>query len=150
MGEIKTLPISGGMRKPHSKKLEYALRDFLTSTGTSYYDDEMYVGIIKFYYKLECGKSTEIAITIGDEDYTCSIKLANKISHNINDAICFANQLNLSLSYGNFEITTNGDVVFKTYYKPTSVISYDLIDYMIHSALKTINNYSSSLDEYFK
>ena len=50
---VITLPISGSMVISHSKKLEWALRDFITSTGGSYYDDEISNGIIALYFKLD-------------------------------------------------------------------------------------------------
>ena len=48
MSKVITLPISGSMQIGHSKKLEWAIRDFITMCDGSYYDDEIDKGIIKF------------------------------------------------------------------------------------------------------
>ena len=35
----------------HSRKLEYAIRDFITKCGGSYYDDELSEGVLTSYYQ---------------------------------------------------------------------------------------------------
>ena len=74
--KVITLPVSGSMRISHSKKLEWALRDYITSAGMSYYDDEISNGIIALYFKLDNEIYVEQKVHIRQEDYLCYTTLA--------------------------------------------------------------------------
>ena len=71
MSKVITLPISGSMHIGHSKKLEWAIRDFITMCDGSYYDDEIDKGIIKSYFRLKNDICVEQKVQIRKEDYIC-------------------------------------------------------------------------------
>jgi hypothetical protein len=145
--KVITLPVSGSMALPkHSKKLEWRVRDFITSLNGHYYDDEIDKGILKSYFKLDNGILLEQEIRIRQEDYLCYTTLschANPEDKNI--IFCWirkANALNLELDYGSFEVNEDtGDIRFRTYYKPESVIDMESIDMLLGYPKHIINKY---------
>jgi len=144
--KIITLPISGSMRIPHSKKLEWALRDFITSTGGSYYDDEILNGIISLYFKLDNEICVEQKVHIRQENYVCYTTLSCYINpeqkENILKCIQIANQINRELDYGNFEIDEkSGDIIFKNIYEPDERAYTESLDKLVGYPRYIINKY---------
>lgn len=143
---VITLPISGSMRISHSKKLEWALRDFITSTGGSYYDDEISNGIISLYFKLDNEICVEQKVHIRQENYVCYTTLSCYINpeqkENILMCIQIANKINRELDYGNFEINEKtGDIIFKSIYEPDEKVCMESLDKLIGYPRCMINKY---------
>lgn len=144
--KVITLPISGSMVISHSKKLEWALRDFITSTGGSYYDDEISNGIVALYFKLDNEICVEQKVRIRYEDYICYTILSCYINpsqkENILKNIKIANKINCELDYGNFEIDEKtGDIIFKSVYEPDERVYMESLDKLIGYPRYIINKY---------
>ena len=136
-------------RKPepkHSKKLEWFLRNFITSTNGFYYDDNLSKGIISQYFKLNNGICIEQNVKIQKEDYLCYTNLSYHI--NPDDKKVFLqtlqiiNKINTQIDYGSFEIDEKtGDIRYRTYYKPDSVVDFESLDKMLGYPMYVINRY---------
>ena len=127
MGNVLTLPISGSMYHGHSKKLEWALRDFITSNDGTYYDDEIENGIISCYFKLDNEICVEQKVNIRKYDYICYTTLSCYINpedkENVARYVQMANAINLEIDHGYFEVNfRTGDVLFKSYYEPNGKV----------------------------
>ena len=147
--DVLTLPISGGMRSRHSKKLEFAIRDFITENGGSYYDDELYKGVLTSYFKLSEDMSVEQKIKIREDDVVCYTTLSvfvNMENKNlVNDVMRKLNLINLEITYGNFEMSENGDIRFRSYYSPNDKIYLEDIDMLLGYPKHIIKEYESVL-----
>ena len=142
--KVVTLPISGKITVSHSKKLEWALRDFITSTGTSYYDDEISNGRIAVYFKLDNEICVEQKVHIRQEDYICYTTLSCCVrdKEKIAECVKIANAINLELDYGNFEVDEQtGEVKFRTYYEPRDIIYMESLDKLLGYPRQIINKY---------
>lgn len=130
----------------HSKKLEWFLRDFITSVGGCYYDDKIGEGIMSQYFRLDNNICIEQNIEIRQEDYlcrtylSCTIDPCNK-SH-FTRCVCAANRINAKLDYGNFEINEKtGDIIYRTYYKPDNIVDFNALDKLMGYPRHVINRY---------
>lgn len=138
MGNVLTLPISGSMYLGHSKKLEWLLRDFITSNGGTYYDDEIENGIISCYFRLDNEICVEQKVHIRKYDYMCHTTLSCSINPRDKETMAkyvqMANAINLELDNGHFEINfRTGDILFKSYYEPEDkVCSRGLFKLLVH------------------
>lgn len=144
--KVITLPISGSMVISHSKKLEWALRDFITSTGGSYYDDEISNGIVTLYFKLDNEICVEQKVHIRQEDYICYTTLSCYINPSQKEQIlkCIqtVNSINRELYYGNFEIDEKtGDIIFKSVYEPDERVYMESLDKLIGYPRHIISKY---------
>ena len=144
--KVIPLPFSTGMKHSHSKKLEWTIRDFVTSTGDSYYDDEISNGIISLYYKLDNEICVEQKVQIRREDYICYTTLSCCINPSQKERIvkCIqtANAINRELDYGNFEIDEkSGDIIFKSIYEPDERVYIESLDKLIGYPRYVINKY---------
>lgn len=122
------MPIYGSMYIGHSKKLEWALRDFITSIGETYYDEELDKGILKSYLKLDNGIYVKQKVHIRKKDYICYTILSCHINSEdkkvVGRYIQMANAINLEIDYGHFEVNfRTGDILFKSYYEPDDKVS---------------------------
>ena len=127
MGKVLTLSIYGSMNLSHSKKLECALKDFITANGGSYYDDEIESGIISCYFKLDNEICVEQKVHIRKYDYICYTTLSCHINpegrENVARYVQMANTINLEIDYGHFEVNfRTGDILFKSCYEPDEKI----------------------------
>lgn len=144
--KVITLPYSGRKTNPCSKKLEWALRDFITSTSGSYYDDETEKGIIALYFRLGNGICVEQKVHIRQEDYICYTTLSCTINPREKEHILkymqVANAINREIDYGNFEIDEKtGDIVFKSVYEPDYLVYKESLDKLTGYPRNIINKY---------
>lgn len=145
--KILTMPMEGSMVLPeHSKKLEWALRDFIKSTGNGYYDDDIKNGILASYFKLNNGICVEQKVQIRKDDYVCHTTLSCSVSPDNADRLLgfvrVANAINRELDYGNFEVNeTTGDILFRSYYKPEENVSPVALDMLLGYPKYIINLY---------
>ncbi len=148
--KVITLPISGSMRISHCKKLECALRDFIKSTGGSYYDDEISNGLISLYFKLDNEICIEQKVHIRQEKYVCYTTLSCYINPSQKEQLIkyikIANGINRELDYGNFEINEKtGDIIFKSVYEPDERVCMESLDKLIGYPRYIINKYGYRL-----
>ena len=144
--KVITLPISGSIVISHSKKLEWALRDFITSTVGSYYDDEISNGIVTLYFKLDNEICVEQKVHIRQEDYVCYTTLSCYINPSQKEQLLkyiqISNAINRELDYGNFEIDEkSGDIIFKNVYEPDERVYMESLDKLIGYPRYIINKY---------
>ena len=144
--KVVTIPCSGRMVRPHSKKLEWELRNFVTSTGGSYYDDEILNGIIALYFKLANEICVEQKVRIRQKDYICHTTLSCYFDPNDKESLLkcvqLANAINCKLDYGNFEVCVEtGEVMFKSVYEPDGFVCTDSLDKLIGYPRHIINQY---------
>lgn len=138
MGKIITLPISCTMNTRHSKKLEWAIGDFITSNDGTYYDDEIESGIISCYFRLQNGICIEQKVHIRKYDYVCHTTLSYSINpkdkENMSRYVQMTNAINSEFDYGHFEVNfRTGDILFKSYYEPDDkVCSRGLFKLLVH------------------
>lgn len=141
------LPISGSMAMPkHSKRLEMALRNYITSIGGHYYDDQMNKGILTSYFKLDHGICVEQKVYIRQAEYVChtilSIHTTPENTEQMIRYIAIANNINTELDYGNFEVdTTTGDIRFRSYYEPIDIVRMEAFDKLLGYPRHVINEY---------
>lgn len=144
--KVITLPISGSMYIGHSKKLEWAIRDFITMCDGSYYDDEIDKGIIKSYFRLKNDICVEQKVQIRKEDYICYTTLSCHIDpndkENVSKFVQMANSINLELDYGNFEIDfRTGDIRYKTVYEPDEKVYMEALDKLLGYPKRMIDKF---------
>ena len=141
------LPIGGSMAMPkHSKKLEMALKNFITSMDARYYDDELNKGFLSSYFRLGNGICVEQKVHIRQTDYVCytilSVHTTPKNQEQLLKYITIANNINMELDYGNFEIdTATGDIRFRTYYEPIDIVRMEAFDKLLGYSQQIINKY---------
>lgn len=150
--KVITLPISGSMVMGHSKKLEWALRDFITSMCGYYYDDEIDKSILTAYFKLDNGICVEQKVHVRKEDYICYTTLSCYVQpedkKSIVRCIQIANIINLENDYGNFEVdVNNGDIRFKTYYRPNEEVYMESLDKLLGYPKYIINKYGKWFED---
>ena len=137
----------GSMAMPkHSKRLEMALRNFITSLDGHYYDDELNKGILSSYFRLDNGICVEQKVHIRQTDYVChtilSVHATPEDQDQILRCIVIANNINMELDYGNFEVdTTTGDICFRTYYEPIDIVRMEAFDKLLGYPRHIINKY---------
>lgn len=137
----------GSMAMPkHSKKLEMALRNFITSMDGHYYDDEFHKGILASYFRLDNGICVEQKVHIRQTDYVCyttlSVHTKPDNSQQILHYIRIANDINLELDCGSFEIDAEtGDIRFRTYYEPIDIVRMEAFDKLLGYPNYIINKY---------
>ena len=144
--KIIKLPISGTMHTSHSKKLEWAIRDFITSCGGSYYDDELHKSILKSYFRLKNDICVEQKVQIRKDDYICYTTLSLTVDPNkkksISEFIEMANAINLELDYGNFEVDfRTGDIRYKTVYEPDDKVYMESLDKLLGYTKRMIDKF---------
>ena len=145
---IVNFPYNKKINQSHSKKLEWALKDFIKSIGYAYYEDEIENGIIALYSKLNNGICVEQKIHIGIEDYVCYTNLSCFVSPKNKSAISHcksvANAINTELNYGNFEILEDtGEIRYRTYYAPGDILYLESLDQLLGYPLHIINLYGT-------
>lgn len=137
----------GAMAMPkHSKKLEMALRNFITSMDGHYYGDELNKGILSSYFRMDNGICVEQKVQIRQTDYVCYAILSIHTTPDNKDQIlryiAIANNINMELDYGNFEVdTTTGDIRFRTYYAPIDIVRMEAFDKLLGYPRYIINKY---------
>lgn len=150
--KVITIPIEGSMRPRHSKKLEWALRDFLKQVDGFYYDDEIHNGIICRYVKTKNDIALEQKVHIGLRSYVCYTTLSVYVNPSDTDllkrVIMTANSINQKIDYGNFQINeSTGDVIFRTYYEPDERVFMEGIDKMLGYPVMVVERYYNCLQE---
>ena len=144
---------SGSMAMPkHSKRLEMALRNFITSMDGCYYDDELNKGILLSYFRLKNGICVEQKVHIQQTDYVCYTTLSLHTSpdnkEQLLQCITVANTINMELDYGNFEIdTSTGDIRFRTYYEPIDIIRMEAFDKLLGYPRYIITKYGQRFSD---
>ena len=148
MEKKKVIQIPGGsMAMPkHSKRLEMALRNFITSMDGDYYDDELNKGILSSYFRLNNGICVEQKVQIRRIDYIChtilSVHTTPDNTEQLFRYIAIANNINMELDYGSFEVdTTTGDIRFRTYYEPIDIVRMEAFDKLLGYPRHIINKY---------
>lgn len=148
MEKKKVIHIPGGsMAMPkHSKKLEMALRNFITSMEGGYYDDELDHGILASYFQLDNGICVEQKVHIRQTDYVCYTTLSIHTTAENQDMILryitIANSINMELDYGSFEVdAATGDIRFRTYYEPIDIVRMEAFDKLLGYPRYIINKY---------
>lgn len=137
----------GSMTRPkHSQRLEMALRNFITSMDGHYYDDELNKGILSSYFRLDNGICVEQKVQIRQTDYVCYTVLSVHATPDNKDQILhyivIANNINMELDYGNFEIDTEtGYIRFRTYYEPIDIVRMEAFDKLLGYPRYIINRY---------
>ena len=137
----------GSMSMPkHSKKLEMALRNYITSMDDSYYDDELNKGILAMYFRLDNEICVEQKVYIQQSDYVCyttfSIHTTPENQKLLLHYITIANSINVELDYGNFEVDIRtGDIRFRTYYEPIDIVRMEAFDKLLGYPRHIINKY---------
>lgn len=116
-----------------STKLMFAIRDFISSHGCSYYDDEIDSGIIANYFRLKNGICVEQRITVRQDDAVCittlSCPVPTKDPRLLAWAIAVANDINQQIDTGCFFIDLgSGDIRFRSYFSPGNTIYTEDID----------------------
>lgn len=130
----------------HSLKLELAMRNFITTIGGYYYDDELSNGIISSYFELNNGLCIEQKIQIRQKDYIVHTILSKFIRHNdhktILEFVLAVNSINKELDYGNFEIDVDsGEIRYRTYYEPGNVVDYNALDKLLSYPMEMVIKY---------
>ena len=137
----------GSMAMPkHSKKLEMALRNFITSMDGHYYDDELHKGILTSYFRLDNEICVEQKVHIRQTDYVChtilSVHTTPENKEGLLRYMVLANHINMELDYGNFEVdATTGDIRFRTYYEPIDIVRMEAFDKLLGYPRHIINKY---------
>ena len=78
--KLIVFPIPGNKRPNHSKKIEWVLRNFITSMGEHYYDDEIKDGILYSYFKLDHDICVEQKICIGEIRFRTHLEVTERTS----------------------------------------------------------------------
>lgn len=148
MEKKKVIQIPGGsMAMPkHSNRLEMALRNFITSMDGHHYDDELNKGILSSYFRLNNGICVEQKVQIRRTDYVChtilSVHTTPDNTEQLFRYIAIANNINMELDYGSFEVdTTTGDIRFRTYYEPIDIVRMEAFDKLLGYPRHIINTY---------
>ncbi len=152
MSKVITLPISGSMHISHSKKLEMALRDFITSNDGTYYDDEIEKGILRSYFELGNGICVEQKVQIRKNDYICYTTLSCILNDaDVANGIRVANSINREINYGHFEVNEEtGEIFVKTIYEPDSEVYLESLDKLLGYPMYTINKHGNGFLKYCK
>lgn len=137
-----------------SSKLMYAIRDFITSHGCNYYDDELSKGIIKNYFRLKNNICIEQAITVRQEDAVCittlSCSVPTKDQRLIMWAISVANDINQHIDDGCFIVDVeSGDIYFRSYYSPGNTIYTEDIDMFLGYPTEVIQKHGAHFLPHF-
>lgn len=146
MRKVLTLPVSGSMCSRHSKKLEWAIRNFISENIGTYYDDEIKKGIISCYFRLDNEICVEQKVHIRKYDYVCYTTLSCHINpadkERVAKCIQIANAINLKIDYGHFEVNyKTGDILFKSCYEPEDVVSKRGMFKLLVHPRRVINKY---------
>lgn len=145
---LVALPRSNSTEKStHSKKLEWAIRDFITLNDSSYYDDELDAGILLSYFKVGQNICVKQKIHIRQDDYVCYTTLSCHINpksvKQINHFLQTINGINVELDYGNFEIDMQtGEIRFRTYYEPDEKVYMEALDKLLGYPMYIIKKYA--------
>ena len=137
----------GSMAMPkHSKKLEMALRNFITSMDGHYYGDKLSKGILISYFRLNNEICVEQKVHIRQEDYVCytilSVHTSSENQEQVLRYIAIANHINMELDYGNFEVDAKtGDIRFRTYYEPIDIVRMEAFDKLLGYPRYIISKY---------
>lgn len=137
----------GSMAMPkHSKRLEMALRNFITSMDGHYYDEELNKGILSLYFRLDNDICIEQKVKIRQNDYICYTTLSIHIIPDNEERLLYyialANNINMELDYGNFEVDTiTGDIRFRTYYEPIDIVRMEALDKLLGYPRHIINKH---------
>ena len=138
----------------HSRKLEYAIRDFITKCGGSYYDDELSEGVLTCYYQLNYEIAVEQKVIIRQVDYMCITTLSITLKNDdhmygvkLLNLLVELNDINCYLDYGNFEYDMEtGDIRFKSSYEPSNGIAYsEDLDKLLGYPRFAINKYGERI-----
>lgn len=143
---LKNRTIAAPAAQKHSKRLEMALRNFITSMGGQYYDDELAQGILSSYFQLNCGVSIEQKVHIRQTDYICyttpALRLPTENSGGILQCIQLANRINNELDYGSFAVDPKaGSIRFRTYYEPVNAVNMESLDKLLGYPMYVIGKY---------
>lgn len=139
---------------PHSRKLEHAIRDFITKCGGSYYDDELSEGVLTSYYQLNYEIAVEQKVIIRQVDYMCITTLSITLKNDdhmygvkLLNLLVELNDINCYLDYGNFEYDMEtGDIRFKSSYEPCNGIAYsEDLDKLLDYPRFAINKYGERI-----
>lgn len=146
--EFMNPPMSEMSGVKRTAELKVTLRSFLAQCGASCYEDENNKDILKCYSRLQNGMYVEQEIHVGDTDYVCYTNLSGRAKTDDSDAITSlvlaANDVNLQLKYGNFEVVgKTGSVRFRSYYEPGNDIHMDELDRLVGEPLWAIETYGS-------
>lgn len=133
MGIIRARIPPKNQSMQHSMKLLYAIRDFITSHGCSYYNEDLPQGVIVNYFRLKNGICIEQRITIRQEDAVCITTLSCQLPSNNQQLLVWAmsitNDINQSIDDGCFYVDLEtGDIRFRSYYSPGNTIYTEDID----------------------
>lgn len=114
-------------------KLMYAIRDFISAHGCSYYDDEIDKGIISNYFRIKNGICVEQQITVRQEDAVCITTLSCPVPADnqqlLTWALSVANEINQHVDDGCFFVDLEtGDIRFRSYFSPGNTIYTEDID----------------------
>ena len=150
---VVAFPIPRNKKPTHSKKIEWALRNFIASMGGHYYDDEIKDGILFSYFKLDHETCVEQKICIGENDCVCYTTLSRRAPtddiYGLEDHMIIANRINTKLSYGNFEIDEKtGEIRFRTHIEGTERISPEEIDKFLGYPKHIINEHGHMFPAY--
>ena len=138
----------------HSRKLEYAIRDFISKCGGSYYDDELSEGVLTSYFQLNYNIAVEQRVIIRQADYICLTTLSITLKNDdhmygvkLLNLLVELNDINCYLDYGNFEYDMEtGDIRFKSSYEPSNGIAYsEDLDKLLGYPRFAINKYGERI-----
>lgn len=144
--KVIPMPTSGYRKIYYSLNFEYALRDFIISSGENFSDSEFSDGIASLYFMLDNEIPVEQKIHIRMWDYICYTSIPCNIrpnqKENILNCIRLANKINCELDYGNFEVDERtGKVVFKSIYEPDDFIFSMSLDKLIFHPRYIVKKY---------
>ena len=102
-------------KQSYSQKLMWALRNFITETGSGYYDDRIDEGILSMYYALsEVDVKIHVEVTVTEESYRCKIQMHCHLDpdhENYGDAVLLLlydlNKINMEIEDGCFTLDSN-------------------------------------------
>ena len=144
--KVIEFPDTGKMWVRYSKKLERALRDFITSQGKTYSTEELPEGIVTSYFRLKNDICVMQRVHIRMNDYVCYTTLSCSPPPERKDEItrCLkvANEINRQIDYGNFEVNEEtGEVYFKSYYEPDENVYMEALDKLLGYPMHVISEH---------
>ena len=152
--DINSAKREKGSESGHSKKLEWLIRDFISQSGYSYYDDEIDEGVLKNYFRLKNNIAVEKEIIIRENDCICYTTLSVTLKKGDDryglktfDLLVELNNINCLLDYGNFEYhMATGDIRFKTSFEPNEgIICSEDLDKFLNYSHFAINKYGERI-----
>ncbi|HOF94777.1 MAG TPA: hypothetical protein PLE79_04505 [Clostridia bacterium] len=127
-------------KQSYSQKLMWALRNFITETGSGYYDDRIDEGILSMYYALsEVDVKIHVEVTVTEESYRCKIQMHCHLDPDHEDyenavllLLYDLNEINMEVEDGCFTLDSNtGFIHCRTFYEPGDTVSNVSLDRLL-------------------